>query len=110
MSWIPWSKDLPRKPEVLRLVRLTGLSRPVVVCLLMEFWSWADEQTDNGFLPELTLDDLSDILPEYVKPFLASPCSQFWLHVCEVGWLDVRADGLYLPNFKWWMGDSAKHR
>lgn len=101
-DWIPRCKGLNRKPEVLAIARATGMTRHTVADLLMDFWEWADSETDNGLLPNLTIAELSQAIP--------GTDERFWLAVVQAGWLLVGNTGLTIPNFDRWLGRSAKKR
>lgn len=100
-GWIPICKSLLRKREVLALAEATGKSRHEVVGLLVEFWCWADEESPDGVIPRTTLKQLAAALSEK---------EDFWQAVCAVGWLEIGKDGLIIPNFERWLGQSAKRR
>ncbi len=101
-DWIPWCKGLAKKPETLAIARATGMNRRHVATSLMEFWEWADDQTDDGTIPAATLADLCDFVP--------GTSDTFWLTMVEVGWLVAGHDGLVIPKFDRWLGRSAKKR
>lgn len=102
-DWIPFTKDLPRKPEVLRIAALTGRPRAEVVLTLLEFWAWTDEQSEDGHLCPVSVLSLSSVCPQLDAPFVAA--------MCAVGWLEVDGDDdMTVPNFDHWMGVSAKKR
>jgi hypothetical protein len=94
-------KGLPKKREVVALSIKTLRSRHEVVGLLIEFWSWADDETSDGFIPGITIDSLIGIVGADEK---------FWLSMAGVGWITFKNDGLLIENFNRWMGDSAKKR
>jgi hypothetical protein len=101
-EWIAWTKGLSCKPEVLTIARLTGLCRRLVAATMMEFWAWADSETEDGRLPGVALDQLPQVIPN-THP-------SFWQAVVEASWLQVDGRGLTIPNFSRWMGASAKKR
>ena len=101
-DWIAYTKGLSRKPEVLAIAERTGRDRRVVACLLLEFWEWADGETEDGLLPALSVRSLSAICPD--------TDDAFWRSVVAVGWLVVKKEALVIPNFRRWMGASAKRR
>jgi hypothetical protein len=101
-DWVVWCKGFSRKREVLAIARRTGRDRQKVACTLMEFYEWADGETEDGFLPDLSVRNLS--------ASQADTDDVFWQAVVAVGWLRVDEDGLRIPNFKRWMGCSAKRR
>lgn len=100
-DWIAACKTLSRKLEVLAIAQATRMRRREVVGTLLDFWAWADDETDDGTLPGLTIDSLAsaNTTPE-----------SFFVAMIQVGWLR-QANGLIsIPNFKRWMGKSAKGR
>lgn len=101
-DWLAACKDLPDKPEVLAIANATGMEPELVAArLVWRFWAWADGQTEDGFIPYCTVANLVDRcrLPEL-----------FWLSLQKAGWLVVSDEGIMLPNFRRWMGKSAKRR
>ncbi len=100
-DWIPYTTDLPRKPEVLRIASLTGQDRFRVVGLLLSFWSFVDEQSEDGVV-RLSVREVADTLAQISENFLRAMAS--------VGWLEIHEDRLSVPNFTTWMGQSAKRR
>src|SRR5262245_28090318 len=101
-EWIARCKGLNKKPEVLAIARAVSLDRRIVADLLCDFWDWADGETEDGFLTDVSLEDLPAIVPD-TEP-------RFWRAVVVAGWLIVEPGGLRLPNFERWMGQSAKRR
>ena len=112
-EWIPYTKDLPRKPETLRIHRLTGLRIADVVLTLLEMWAWADSQTPDGYLPGIAFADLAALLSGWIPHDVridADICPRFLRAMSEVGWLKEDKDGMEFPNFGLLMGQSAKRR
>lgn len=101
-DWVVWVKGLSRKREVLAIAERTGRDRRLVACLLMEFWEWADGETEDGYLPFMSVRNLS--------ASQADTDETFWGHVADVGWLVIEDGGILIPNFSRWMGASAKRR
>jgi hypothetical protein len=101
-DWVPWCKGLSKKPEVLAIAKATGHHRRWVAATLMEFWEWADAETETGDLPGVSVADLQD--------FVSGTDERFWLAVSAAGWLIPGPDGLTIPNFGYWMGKAAKKR
>jgi hypothetical protein len=87
---------------VLQIATATGRSRHEVVGMLLEFWSWADSQTDDGDLPGISVAHLSSLL--------VTSDGTFWRAVEDAGWLVVETGGVRVPNFTVWMSCSAKKR
>ena len=103
-DWIPAESSLPRKPKVLILASTTGIKRREVVGILIEFWLWASEQTEDGFVPGLAVEQLPHIF-EGVKP-------AFWraMLLPQVNWIEQRDGGLYIPRADRWITKGAKAR
>ncbi len=101
-DWIVWCKGLARKRKVLAIAREVSWSRKETAATLMEFWEWADAETEDGGLPGMTVGDLVNAVPDTTEGF--------WLALVKVGWLTATSDGLAIPEFREWMGQSAKSR
>lgn len=102
-DWIAYCKDLPSKPEILHIAQLSGRSVRETVAILLEFWAWADGQTEDGFLRHVSVTLLSQIVRD--------TCAVFWHAVAEVGWIILTETGdLRIANFDSWMGASGKKR
>lgn len=101
-DWIPYCKDLESKIEFQTLAELSGLSNAEVLYHLLRFWSWADDQTEDGFIRHASVTLLSRL-------FVTAPRT-FWEHMQKVGWLELRSNGINIPNFDDYMGNSAKRR
>jgi hypothetical protein len=101
-DWIAWCKGLARKPEVLAIGKAVRKGRREVAATLMEFWEWADEQTEDGSIPNVALTDLADMI--------AGTSDKFWQAVVSVGWLTANDSGIVIPHFQRWLGESAKKR
>jgi hypothetical protein len=101
-DWLAACKDLPDKPEVIAIANATGLvAEAVASFLLFRFWAWADSQTDTGFVAHVSRNNL---ITMFNQPEI------LWRTMEKVGWLVVCSDGIELPNFARWMGESAKRR
>lgn len=100
-DWIPTTVDLPTRREVLAIASITQRSRHEVVGRLVEFWIWAQGETETGRLVDVHVDALETAL---------GPDTCFWQAVIKVGWLVDDPDGLVIPNFDRWLGKGAKAR
>lgn len=101
MEWIAACKNLPKKREVLAVARATGKSaKDVASILLFDLWAWADDETIDGLIPGVSVAQLTELGQD----------SHFWESVAKVGWLKDTPQGLFIPNFTRWMGESAKKR
>lgn len=101
-DWIPATKSLSRKREVLAISAQTSRSRYEVVGILLEFWSWVDDESDDGQLLGMTTGQLTELFP--------GTDDAFWRAVLSTGWLIQRSTALEVPNFHRWLGRSAKRR
>ncbi len=101
-DWIPLEVNMPRKPKVLRIARITGRKRPEVAGLLLDFWAWASNQTTDGILPDMDITDMVLAITDTDEAF--------WLAVVEVGWLEVHPDRLVIPRVDEWISRGAKAR
>lgn len=105
-EWIPYTKGLAKRREIALLADATGKARNDVVVALLEFWSWCDDESEDGTLPGMSIRNLSalhaDICPHGDQTFFAA--------LCGIGWLVEEADCIVIPHFARWMGRSAKKR
>jgi hypothetical protein len=102
-DWIPWSKGLTRKPEVIAIASTVARDRRWVASVMMELWEWADSESTDGFIPAVAEAALLTAL-------IPDTSAEFWAAVESVGWLRFRNGGLEIPHFERWMGQSAKRR
>lgn len=102
-DWIPWVKGLTKKLEVLTIAERTNKTPHEVAAILMEFWEWADAETEDGLLRGISVRSLSASHADIDGTFVRA--------MSEVGWLFVRDNNVIeVPNFERWMGRSAKRR
>jgi hypothetical protein len=101
-DWIKMRINLPDDPAVIGIASRTKLAPLDVVARLYLLWCWADEQADDGFLPNVT----PAFLDAKVKRagFAEAMASK------GVEWLIIEADGIRFPNFDRHNGESAKKR
>ena len=99
-DWIKWTKGLTRKPEILTTARLLKVDSYVAAVLWMLAWEWADEQTTDGWIPNVEPADVDNIVG---RPGFAAAAG-------KVGWLAFQDGGLLLPTFERHNGQSAKRR
>lgn len=101
-DWIPYCKDLPRKPEVLAIAEAAGMTVAETVLALLTFWSWVDEQSADGRIGHASVTLLSHVCPAISVTFAES--------MVRVGWLRFGEGYAEVVNFDAWMGNSAKKR
>ena len=105
-DWIVWTKGLLDKPEIIRMSRDLKVTPEQVACACMRLWEWADDQTVDGFVPELSHEDADKF----------GRLSGLGRAMVRVGWLVSNGDnngaplGISFPNWPRWNTNSAKRR
>jgi hypothetical protein len=99
-DWIKMRTDLAEDPAVIAIADRLGIDEFAVVGRLHRFWSWIDRQSRDGRAMGVT----HAWLDRHVS------CPGFAAAVVAVGWLEVGADGLSVPNFDRHNGETAKTR
>lgn len=103
-DWIPIDVTLPRKPEVLKIASLTGLSRRAVVGALIEIWGWAQAETVDGHV-DADVDAVVGALEAHERPE-----SSVIRAMVKVGWLEDHGDYIVFPKAEKWLTTGAKAR
>lgn len=103
--WIKIDRDLPHKPEVMRMAELLGVDELQVVGHLVLFWSWCDANMSL---------DCPDVIGTK-RGLNRAACHDGMVDaLIEVGWLQVVQDGVQekyrIPNFERHLSKSAKTR
>lgn len=101
-DWIKWEKGFASKPEVATTAELLGLTLEAAAVLWMRYFEWVDDQTVNGWVPNITPARLDLIMGH--KGFSAAACHP------EVRWITFQDGGLIQRNFERHNGKSAKKR
>ena len=107
-QWIPWTKGLENKREVLVMAellkdQLTGnleFDKRIVACACCEVWSWFDDESADGCLPFVSLLSVDCLIK----------IPGFGDAMRKVGWLEVYKSRLQVPHFERYLGVSAKKR
>lgn len=99
-DWIKMRTNLWDDPRVGRLVDMTGATDSQVIGSLYWLWASADQHTENGYMPGLTLRQIDR---KTGTPGLGAA-------LVEIGWLIDGTDGVTLVNFSEHNGTSAKRR
>lgn len=102
-DYIPMSVGLQKRRETPIIARESGFSIKETVGALYEFWCWAQDETPDGKLPGLTVEDLASTLAIDRRFFTA-------LMRRDVDWLGEKDGCLFIPRFTRWMGKGAKAR
>lgn len=99
-DWIKMRGNLWDDPRVGSLVDATSSSEAAVIGGLYWLWATADQHTENGVMPGLTLKQIDR---KTGIPGLAAA-------LVAIGWLSEEAEGVVLENFTEHNGASAKRR
>lgn len=99
-DWIKMRGNLWDDPRVAALVDATETSEAAVIGGLYWLWATADQHTEDGLMPGLTLRQIDR---KTGVPGLGKA-------LCEIGWLAERPEGVCLENFTEHNGASAKRR
>jgi hypothetical protein len=99
-DWIKMRGNLWDDPRITKLCDLTDSQEAMVVGGLYWLWAAADQHTENGCMPGLTLRQIDR------KTGIAG----FGAALCDIGWLRDDPAGVELVNFQEHNGSSAKRR
>ncbi len=99
-DWIKWTKGLSLKREVVAMANALKIDRRMVAALCMELWEWADDNTEDGNVPGVTVSTVDEI----------TRVSGFAQAMSDVRWLFANDVGIWFPNFERHNGKSAKRR
>lgn len=99
-DWIKMRSNLWDDPRVARICDLTDSTEGPVVGALYWLWASADQHTEDGCMPGLTLRqiDRKTGLPGFAAA------------LCEIGWLADDPQGVVIVKFEEHNGTSAKRR
>lgn len=92
--------ELSDKPEVHQISALLQLEPDAVVGKLIRVWSWFDKQTVDGHAPSVTHSVVDRVAQR--DGFAEAMSTAYWLEQSK--------DGLRMPKFDTWNGQSAKKR
>lgn len=99
-DWIKIEKATPRKPEILHVAEMLGVSADQAFGLCFRFWSWCDDHLKSGHAPNVTSVTL-DLLLNH---------DGFASALLKTGWLRDRNGSIEVPNFERHLSQSAKNR
>jgi hypothetical protein len=99
-DWIKMRGNLWDDPRVAKIVDMTDSSEAAVVGALYWLWSTADQHTEDGILPGLTLRSIDR--KTGVKGFAEA--------LCAIDWLADHPEGVRIVDFEKHNGTSAKKR
>ena len=101
-DWIKWTKGFASKSKVIITATQLGISRAQAAVLWMTIWEWADGETADGWIENITAEHV-DMIVEH-PGFAHAGASP------QIRWLIFDERGLFLPEFKVHNGQSAKQR
>ena len=99
-DWIKMRGNLWDDPRVSKLCDLTDQSEAAIVGGLYWLWAAADQHTEDGVMPGLTLRQIDR----------KTGIQGFGAALCAIGWLEDRPEGVCIVNFEEHNGTSAKRR
>ncbi len=99
-DWIKMRVNLSTDPAVIAIADACDMDEDHIVGKLHRFWSWADQQTEEGDAPSVT--------KKWVDRYLSA--AGFADAMVSAGWLEETPEGLRIPNFDAHNGQSAKKR
>jgi hypothetical protein len=99
-EWIKMRCDLSDDPSVILMMSVLGLDVHSVIGRLHKLWSWANRHLRDGYARCVTTNWI-DVHVE---------CAGFADAMKLAGWLTVKKDMLFFPNFDRHNGKSAKNR
>ncbi len=99
-EWIKMRTNLWNDPRVSRLCDLTDQPEAMIIGGLYWLWAMADEHSEDGFLPELTLRSIDR----------KTGVKGLGQALIDIGWMVELEDGLQVANFDEHNGASAKRR
>jgi hypothetical protein len=99
-DWIPIDTRIVRKRQVLRMASVMKVTPHHIVGLLVDVWSWAQENSVDG-----NVDVHVDALAPHVDGG-----NELLQAMQQVGWLEVTETGVLFPNAEEWITKGAKAR
>lgn len=99
-DWIKMRGNLWDDPRVARLVDMTDSSEAAVVGGLYWLWATADQHTQDGLMPGLSLRQIDR----------KTGVQGLGKALCDIGWLSETDSGVLVENFEEHNGQSAKRR
>lgn len=99
-DWIKMRGNLWDDPRVAKLCDLTGQSEAAIIGGLYWLWATADQHTEDGCMPGLTLRQIDR----------KTGIQGFGAGLCAIGWLHDDEQGVVLAKFEEHNGTSAKRR
>ncbi len=99
-DWIKMRGNLWDDPRVGRISDMCETSEGPVIGALYWLWTTADQHTEDGFMPGMTLRQIDR----------KTGLSGFGAALCDVGWIQDGPEGITIMKFEEHNGSSAKRR
>ena len=99
-DWIKMRSNLWHDPRIAGICDLTDASEATVIGALFWLWSAADQHTEDGVMPSLSLRQINR------KTGVAG----FGEALCAIGWIADHPEGVRIIKFEEHNGTSAKKR
>jgi hypothetical protein len=99
-DWIKMRVDLALDPAVISIAEECQIEEDMVVGKLHRLWSWADQQTEDGNAPSVTLS--------WIDRYIC--VTGFAKAMQSTGWLVVSGTGFGFPDFDKHNGKTGKSR
>lgn len=99
-DWIKMRSNLWDDPRVSNLCDKTGSSEASIIGGLYWLWSTADQHTEDGLMPGLTLRSIDR----------KTAITGFGESLVSIGWISEATDGIVIVRFDEHNGTSAKRR
>lgn len=98
--WIPWEVGLCKKSEILQIAKICNVHPHMIAARCMMVWEWAQDQTVDGIIRNLTPADVS----------FAVGVDGLGEAMAQVEWIADLGDAISFPNWDKFNGEPAKKR
>lgn len=99
-DWIKVETVTADKAEVHAVADALGISPDAAFGIIVRFWIWADQQTEDGYIPHAK--------PAYIDRIMQR--EGFAAAMVQADWLEQDSGGMLIPNFERHNGKSSKRR
>lgn len=99
-DWIKMRNNLWNDPRVSQVCDKTGAGEATVIGGLYWLWATADEHTESGFMPGLSISSIDR----------KSNVAGLGAALASIGWIDENDNGITIARFGEHNGSSAKRR
>ena len=88
-DWMKVEKVTPRKPEILEMAAILGLSADDVFGKLFRLWAWADDHTQDG--------NARGVTEKWIDRYLCA--DGFASALIQAGWVTSKSGELQFVNY-----------